>query len=268
MSCMTANCANDDGVGEEQLMCQACKDEHEEALFKQPPPNEDCPICFLTLPSHHSGKKYQSCCGTIICSGCIHAVQIMDDEAKCPFCRVPTPDSDEELIEMTEKRVEMDDAEAIYHLGCYYAEGKYSVPQDRAKALELYHRAGELGSAESYHNIGCAYHHGEGVEMDEEKAKHYWELAAIGGDVGGRYNLGVVEEDAGNMNLALKHFIIAAGCGDNESLKAIREFYVNGDATKDDYARGLRAYQKYVDEIKSASRDEAALFDNDMYRYL
>ena len=43
---------------------------------------------------------------------------------------------------------------------------------------------------------------------------------------------------------------------------------MNGHATKDDYARGLRAHQKYVDGIKSAQRDDAALFDNDMYRYL
>ena len=58
--------------------------------------------------------------------------------------------------------------------------------------------------------------------------------------------------------------MIAAGFGDNDSLKKIREFYVNVDATKDDYA--LR-YQKYVDGIKSAQRDEAAAFDSDEYRY-
>ena len=46
---------------------------HKEALFKQPPINEDCPICFLRLPSMDTGWKYMSCCGKIICSGCIHA---------------------------------------------------------------------------------------------------------------------------------------------------------------------------------------------------
>ena len=70
------------------------------------------------------------------------------------------------------------------------------------------------------------------------------------------------------MVRALKHYMIAAGCGHDPSLKTTKEFYMNGHATKDDYTKALRAYQKYVDEIKSASRDEAALFDNDMYRYL
>ena len=58
--------------------------------------------------------------------------------------------------------------------------------------------------------------------------------------------LGCFEEDAGNMNIALKHLIIAAGCGDNESLKAIREFYMSGNATKDDYAKALRAIKSML----------------------
>ena len=165
---------------------------HEEALFKQPPPNEDCPICFLTLPSLMTGSKYQTCCLKVICSGCIHAVNKMDGDAKCPFCRVPTPTSDVEIIEREKIRAEMDDANAIYHLGCSYYHGKYGMPQDRVKALKLWHRAGELGCVESYHNIGYAYDHGYGVERDAKKAKHFYELAAIGGIAMARYNLWVV----------------------------------------------------------------------------
>ena len=173
------------------------------------------------------------------------------------------------MKERYEKRMEMDDAHAIFNLACCYKKGKHGMPQDRAKAWELFHRAGELGNSYANKNIGNAYDSGEGVEHDTAKAKHYWELAAIGGNVTARYNLGCFEEeDAENMVRALKHYIIAAGCGCNDSLNAIREFYMNGHATKDDYAKALRAYQKYVDGIKSAQRDDAALFDNDMYRYL
>ena len=240
---------------------------HEEALFKQPPPNEDCPICFLTLPSLKTGRKYKTCCGKIICSGCIHAVQMIDGDAKCPFCRVPSPISEEEIIERYKKRMEMDDANAISDLGVCYYHGLHGVPQDNTKALELWHRAGELGSAESYYNIGCAYEDsGEGVEKDMKKAMYYWELAAMGGDVGGRYNLGLLEKKTGNMVRALKHYIIAVECGDNESLMEIREFYMNGHATKDEYTKALRAYQKYLDGIKSDQRDEAAAF-NECCRY-
>ena len=48
---------------------------HDEKLFKQPPQlDDDCPICFLRLPFLGSGRRYQSCCGKVICSGCIHAM--------------------------------------------------------------------------------------------------------------------------------------------------------------------------------------------------
>ena len=229
---------------------------HEEALFKQPPPNDDCPICFLTLPTLETGQKYMSCCGKIICSGCIDAVDKMKGVSKCPFCRVPTPVSYEEIVERAKKRVEMNDAEAIYTLGCYYNRGVRGLPQDRDKALEMFHQAGELGSNPAYHNIGNAYDSGRGVEKDEKKANYYWKLAAIRWHAGSRYNLGCIEEeDAGNMVRALKHYMIAAGCGHDKSLKEIREFYVNGHATKDDYAKALRAHQKYIDGIKSAQRD-------------
>ena len=134
----------------------------------QPLPNEECPICFLTIPSLITGRKYKTCCGKIICSGCIHAVNKMKGDAKCPFCRVPVPRSDEDLIEMIQKRVEMNDAVAIYSL--------YGLPQDWDKALELWHRAAELGYAPPCYNIGCAYYYGRGVERDMKKAKHYWEL--------------------------------------------------------------------------------------------
>ena len=52
---------------------------------------------------------------------------------------------------------------------------------------------------------------GRGVERDMKKAKHYWELAAIGGNVRARYNLGCLEENTGKMRIALKHYMIVAG---------------------------------------------------------
>ena len=125
---------------------------------------------------------------------------------------------------------------------------------------------GELGFAPAYYNIANAYYNSIGVERDTKKAKHYYQLAAVEGHVKARFNLGLLEEKAGNMSRSLKHYMIAAGFGHDKSLKKIREFYVNGDATKDEYAKALRAHQKYIDRIKSAQRDEAAAHDS-RYRY-
>ena len=60
---------------------------HDEALFKQPPPREDCPICFLRVPTLDTGKRFNTCCGKVICSGCLYAVILTTGENMCPFCR-------------------------------------------------------------------------------------------------------------------------------------------------------------------------------------
>ena len=232
-------------------------------LFKQPPPKEDCPICLLCLPTLASGSTYYECCGKIICCGC-DCAPVYDNlgneisERKCPFCRTLAPYSIEEYNERLQQRVEVGDAEAIFQFGNYYHRGEFGFPQDDVKAFELCVRAGDLGDIKAYNNIGSAYSNGRGVEIDKKKANHYYKLAAIRGNVNARYNLGLDEEDAGNMNRALKHYMIAAGGGLDNSLKAIQTLYTNGHATKDDYAKALRAYQAYLAEIKSTQRDKAA----------
>ena len=240
---------------------------HDEALFKQPPLEEECPICFLRLPSLEKGIRYQSCCGKIMCCGCIHAGARVGDDQLCPFCRAPAPKSDEEMMEREKKRVEVGDAEGIYNIGCYYDEGIRGFPQDHAKALELWHRAGELGCAAAYYNVGQRmYYHGHGVERDKKKATHYYELAAIGGDATSRHNLGCDDGNAGNSHRALKHFMIAAGSGYHDSVKMVQQMYMNGISTKDDYAHALRAYQAYLSEIESDQRNEAAAYSEE-YKY-
>ena len=243
---------------------------HDEELFKQPPLPEDCPICFERSPTLHLRKTYMSCCGKIVCSGCIHANANMAGNADqlCPFCRTPAPTSEEEANERENKRIAVGDAQAIHNRACRYAEGMRGFPQDRGKALEFWHRAGELGYASSYFNIGLCYIHGLGVERDEKKAKHYWELGAIGGNANARHSLGIKEVRSGNMKRALKHFMIAVeGGGYNDSLNVFKQLYLDGHATKDDYAKALKAYQAYLSDIRNDQRDEAAEFSEDFKYY-
>ena len=99
-----------------------------------------------------------------------------------------------------------------------------------------------------------------------KKAKHYYELAAMGGYENARHNLGLIENDAANYGRALKHFMIAVRSGNNESLKTIQQMYMNRYATRDDYEKALKDYQAYLVEIKSDDRDRAAAYD-DEYKY-
>jgi len=235
----------------------------DEVLFKQPPQNEDCTICCIQLPALWSGSKYMSCCGKEICSGC----QKRAGGSICPFCRTPAPKTEEQIVTRNKKRmIEKDDAYAIHNMGSYYHDGSYGMQQNRAKALEYWHRSGELGYAGSYHNIGTYYDLGYGVGVDKKKATYYWELAAMLGHVVARHNLGVVEENKGNLDRALKHYMIAVGIGCIESMENIKELFKDGYATEDDYEKALSTYQAYVDGIRSELRDNAAAF-NDRYIY-
>ncbi|KAL7525944.1 hypothetical protein ACHAXR_001231, partial [Thalassiosira sp. AJA248-18] len=232
----------------------------DEALFKTPPPNEDCPICCLRLPLEPSDSQYKACCGKIICNGCAYADMIAGRSKKenCPFCRAPDVTSDEEAFEKIEKRIEVGDVVAMRMLGHRYYKGD-GVPQDYKKALELWNQAAKLGCIKSHCDIGLVYFNGDGVEMNFKKAKYHWERAAIGGNVWVRYNLGIVEANAGagNMIRAMKHFMISAGFGDDESLKEIQHGFSHGHITKDDFEKTLRAHKESKDEMQSDQRDAA-----------
>ena len=246
---------------------------HYEKLFEQPPQlHRDCPICFIRLPLLYTGRRYYECCGKEICTGCWYA-PVYDnqgtkiDEMKCPFCRTPIPKSHEEAIERYNIRMEVGDAQAIYNLGIYYRDGRQGLQQDYTKTLELLHRSAELGYAEAYNSIGCAYDIGEGAKVDKKKAMYYYELAAMEGDVNARHNLGNDELNAGNYDRALKHYMIAINGGFNGSVDQIKEMYLHGDATRDDYTKALRIYQTYLGEIKSDQRDKAAAVHEEYHYY-
>jgi len=171
---------------------------------------------------------------------------------------MPRPGSHEEEIERTEKLMDKGNGDAFYHRAGYYSRGVMGMP-DHQKSNELLLKAGELGCAYAYYNLGQSYNNGTGVEVDNNKAIYYWELAAAkGGDIMGRNNLGCVEGNSGNHHRAMKHFIISAKAGEKKSLDNVKIGFMKGVVTKEVNANTLRAYQKSLDEMKSDAREKAA----------
>ena len=193
-----------------------------------------------------------------MCCGCSYAAFKEDNRCLCPYCRAPQDTSDRETFKRLKKRVEANDAEAINLLGGHYYLGEFGLPQNYGRAMELWLRAGELGCAESYNNIGLAYHRGRGVERDMKKSKFYYELAAMRGNIVARYNLGHIEKDEGNSDRAVKHWMISARAGHDNSLKCIRVGFMRGITTKNDFEEALRGHKEAKDEMKSDQRAEAA----------
>jgi len=231
---------------------------HDEKLFKDVEP-EECPICML--PHQTGASTFATCCGKRICNGCTLAMVMSEGKDICPFCRTPESYSEEDNIKRLNRLIKSGNAEAHFILGVHYEIGLKGLSQDIQKANELFLKAGELGYAAAYCNLGRSYYHGGGVEIDKKKGKHYYELAAMSGSVNARYNLGVAEMVAGNIERAYKHFIIAARAGCDDSLDEVRVVYMTGlgFVTKDEYASTVQAYRERQKEMKSEMRDKAAI---------
>ena len=143
---MMKYCNRDCQIAHRPQHKKACKKRaaelYDEKLFKQPPPREDCPICFLPLPAEE-GITFESCCGKSICNGCIVAMMLAESEGVdlCAFCRTPSAKSLEEEVERLKKLMERGNPSAYNNLAGYYAEGTMGLPQDWAKANELWLKA-------------------------------------------------------------------------------------------------------------------------------
>ena len=177
----------------------------DEALFKDPQPKEDCPICFLTMPvrlfssaslppatissvpindfaianqelASEPMEKYYSCCGKSVCKGCIHSFEGSDNDEKCPFCNSDrNSKTAEDVLEEMMIRAAANDAASINLLAGYYHQGRAGIQHDRTRAMELFTRSADLGFSKAHNNLGNIYHYGG----DMKKAKFHLEASAM-----------------------------------------------------------------------------------------
>jgi tetratricopeptide (TPR) repeat protein len=229
---------------------------HDRKLFTQPDETHlgECPLCFLPLPLRPSKSAFLSCCCQRVCKGCVFAhYKSNKSDDRCPFCREPSPGGKESIrTKQLMKRVKANDPAALRHMGKNrYSEGDYD------DALKYFTKAAELGDVDAHFQLGDMYYEGEGVEKDDEKAVYHWEKAAIGGHPYARHLLAICEEGRGNIERAVKHFIIAAKLGFEESMKILWEHYSDGNITKEDLDSTLRTHHAAIGETKSEQRDAA-----------
>ena len=235
---------------------------HDELLFKQPESSHmgDCPICCLPLPIVTNECCSYACCSKFVCKGCAYANAQREFEGnlqrKCPFCRKALPNSNEESDKRSMKRVEANDAFAMFDMGTKRLdEGDYKA------AFEYFTKAATLGDAVAHYQLSIMYHHGTGVEKDRKREWHHAEQAAIGGHAMARHNLACLEGQNGQPNRAAKHFIIAAKLGHVESLERIEAMYKAGyHVSKDDFDSALRGHQAAIAATISPQREEATKF--------
>eukprot|EP00984_Skeletonema_dohrnii_P017163 scaffold7751_cov76-Skeletonema_dohrnii-CCMP3373.AAC.3 len=241
---------------------RACKKRaaelHDEILFKQPESSHegDCPICFLPISLDDKKSTRKSCCSKLICDGCYHSNEVRitrGSEPTCPFCRHPAPESEEEEEKNIMKRVKANDPAAMVSMSLrHYRSGDYD------DAFRYVNKAAKLGDdARAHFQLARFYHGGQCVEKDGKKEVYHLEQAAIGGHPRARYNLGCEEMNNGRRGRAVKHWIIAATLGCDDSLDALKVCFRGGLVTKDDFAATLRVHQAAVEATKSPQREAA-----------
>eukprot|EP00984_Skeletonema_dohrnii_P009714 scaffold3733_cov77-Skeletonema_dohrnii-CCMP3373.AAC.3 len=228
-------------------------------LFAQPESSHlgDCPICFLPLPLDRTKSGIMTCCSKVICNGCWYAnkARALNVSLKrtCPFCRHPLPATNAEADANTMKRMEANDPVALRNVGIQYCRRG-----ELMRAFEYLTKAARLGDAAAHYHLSVMYWEGIGVEKDEKMEIFHLEEAAIGGHPLARYNLGVIEWNNGRKERAVKHYIIAANQGHNQSVEMLKQCYKSGSVSKEDFAAALRAHQAAVDATKSPQREAAA----------
>ncbi|EJK75731.1 hypothetical protein THAOC_02539 [Thalassiosira oceanica] len=228
------------------------KDEQLYSQGHERPEGDFCPICTLAIPFPMDRYScFSPCCINWICHGCGLAAQnrgMLD----CPFCRTTYPNNHADTMAMLQVRVEKKDPEAISTLGETLFQEK-----DERRAVKMWAEAADLGSITALANLGVSYYTGNGVQEDKVKGIRLYEKAAMQGSAISRRNLGHSEASKGNHGRALKHFLISAKMGDEDSVEMIKEMFMAGVATKEKYAEALKSYQNALEEMQSSQRDEA-----------
>eukprot|EP00984_Skeletonema_dohrnii_P005142 scaffold1813_cov134-Skeletonema_dohrnii-CCMP3373.AAC.11 len=132
-----------------------------------------------------------------------------------------------------------------------YRDGDYET------AFEYYKKAAGLGHEGAHYELSVMHQFEQGVVKDEKMQLYHSEQAAIGGHPTARHNLGCNEMSIGRTDRAVKHWIIAAKLGEDDSLENVKMAYRGGLVSKEDFASALRAHRAAIDDTKSPNRDEA-----------
>ncbi len=263
VSISAAASASDKHVNELEQECKtrAAEKMNGNILFRQSERSHlgDCPICLLPLPLDNENSIMQSCCTKMICIGCYYASIKYEAEEKigngkrtCPICRQPEPKTKADIKLYKTKRIRVNDPIAIREAGkrCYH-QGDFEG------AFGYCGKAAGLGDTEAHYCLSCLYNDGDGVERDMAQRLYHLEEAAIGGQPEARHNLGVYEINRGMIKRGVKHFIIAAKLGNDESMKALKELRAAMIICQEDFESTIRTHQAVLDASNSPQREAA-----------
>ena len=250
-------------------------------------PHEDaCVLCCYPFPLSENESTYQSCCGEMICNGCVIAqkrtliigTNVMKPIAnskeedlefititgskqvmECPFCRKPYAITFKESLKRLWTRIdEYKDPNAMNGMGRFYLGGKCGLTRNAKKGEALFKRAYDLGDPSAANNLSLLYRDHVSDKARKIKYLEYLVEGARRGNTHCMINIGRYVAKSGNHEDAKRLDIEAARSGNEAAMNNIMENYRKAPVSlvsKEDLATTLRAFKVVNDTRKSESRE-------------
>lgn len=151
---------------------------------------ELCPTCNETVLIQNETAFFE-CCGGRTCKKCLEKQVLEGDPDTCPLCNADmSDDSEEATVVRIRHRANRGDPNACFNLGGIYDSGLYSVKEDQTQARHWYRLAAVGGEVRGAHNLACCYRDGPGP-IDLVQALKYFRIAAEGGHLPAITNVGL-----------------------------------------------------------------------------
>ena len=170
-----------------------------------------CPVCHEDWDLNQE-PNLRVCCCRMICQSCGDSIQ-KRREHRCPLCRAPIAQNNEQALAQIRRHVENEIPEAIAALGHAYHSGDLGLVKSSKKAAKLYKRSVELGSVDAMINLGHMYTYGDGVKRDMKKASQLNLMAADRGHPTAQNNHGHNLSKAGDKEGGVRYFRLSAEAG-------------------------------------------------------
>jgi len=129
----------------------------------------------------------------------------------------------------------------------------------------LHHAADDLGYLAAVAELGRMYSYGDlGAPEDKTKGRKYLEDAVKMGDVSARCTLACIEDENGNIKLAIRHWKLAAEAGHSFATEKLWKTFYKGNISKETLEAILRAHKEACDAMNSEERERSDLLQKAM----
>ena len=123
----------------------------------------------------------------------------------------------------------------------------YRSEEDFDKAFKYIHKSTLYQCPEGERKLGYYYEKGIGCDKDMVKARQYYELAAMHGDVKAKYNIGLYYFKNKQYPQAINYVKEAADLGNGKACALLGYFYEHAIGGNQDYVLAREAYLKALE---------------------